>query len=468
MPLGLISSEQQDDYWSQNTRRKIFYSYPNGTAPLTGFLSLADDAEETPIPQFGWNEERWERRQTTTTAGPTSNVTFYTTGTTTSAGATFTPTAGTNYRMYVTDASEFQVDDMLKVHGLVINSGGAKTEISFRVTATNTSGTDYVEGTVVASAPGAITNNSSTSGVNQGNYVVRMGSAFAEGARSRTGSRKYPSEILNNTQIFKDAIELTRTALKEPLKYDKSGDYKNQLKKVGIEHMAGIEWAFLFGDRGSETATDEDTGDTVSRRMTGGLLWFLKQWEKGSVANGGAFNYRSSAVDVSAETDYQTYRNKRIIRLAGNTVTKSQFGAIEALPFQKTNSTEWCKLCLAGQGYLSKVNEFYEKQVQVTQLRGEAYKGWDFQLYERASLAGKIYYKNHPLFNDDLMYNSAFYIDLGYIKYRPLTDSDTDVQQMIQANDADKRKDQYLTECGLELPFPEAHMYVENLGGITL
>ena len=66
------------------------------------------------------------------------------------------------------------------------------------------------------------------------------------------------------------------------------------------------------------------------------------------------------------------------------------------------------------------------------------------------------------------MINSCFYVDLGYMGYRPLTDSDTDIQPMIQLPDADKRKDQWLTEYGFEVPFPEAFQYVENLGGITL
>jgi hypothetical protein len=101
-------------------------------------------------------------------------------------------------------------------------------------------------------------------------------------------------------------------------------------------------------------------------------------------------------------------------------------------------------------------------------MRGEQYAGWDFKVTQRTGLAGDIYYKNHPLFNTDEMYNSAFYIDLGYLQYRPLDDSDTDIQQLIQANDADKRKDQWLTECGLEIVNPEAHMFVDNLGGITL
>lgn len=466
MPLGLISSEQLDDYWFNNVRRKVFYSYPNGTAPLTGLMSLAD-AEETPQPQFGWNEERWIQRRTTTATGPTSNNVFYTVGTTTSAGTTFTPTAGTRYRMYVTSAEDFQEDDMLNVQKLEINSTNVKTEINGRVTAVNKSSSPYwVELEVTATAPGAVTNNSATLTV--GLQVIWSGTAYAEGSRSRTGRYKFPSEIQNNTQIFKTPFELTGTALKENLKYDKTGAYKDQLKKNGIDHMTGIEWTFFFGDRRSTTAEDPDTGATVSRRFTGGVLWFLKQWEKGSVSNGGAFDYRPNATDVSAQTDYNTYLDKRIIRLGGNTVSLDSFNAIESLPFQKTNSTEWCKLCLCGQGYLTKINSRFEKNVQVTQLRGEQYDGWDFQLTKRSSLAGDIYYKNHPLFNNPEMFNSAFYIDLGYINYRPLSDRDTDVMPMIQLPDADKRKDQYLTECGLELPFPEAHMFVQDLGGITL
>lgn len=64
--------------------------------------------------------------------------------------------------------------------------------------------------------------------------------------------------------------------------------------------------------------------------------------------------------------------------------------------------------------------------------------------------------------------NSAMYVDLGYIKWRPLDDRDTQIMQLIQANDADKRKDQWLTEGGLEIINPEAHMFVDNLGGISL
>lgn len=465
MPLGLISSEQLDDYWSQNTRRRVFYSYPNGTAPLTGLLSLAE-SEHTPQPQFGWNEERWTQIQTTTVAGPTSNTVFYTVGTTTTAGTTFTPTAGTAYRMYVSDASNFQVDDVVTVHLLEITSTAQRINVNGRVIVKNTTGTDYLEIEVLATAIGAIVNNSATQTV--GKYVIHSGSAYAEGSRSRTGRYKFPVELSNYTQIFKTPFEMTGTALKEPLKYDKTGAYQDQLKKNGIDHMAGMEWAFFFGDRRATTSVDEDTGETVSRRTTGGILWFLKQWEEGNVSNGGAFEYRPSGTDVTTQTDYTTYTDKRIIQLNGNTVTRTQLDAIEALPFERTNATEWCKLCLCGPGYYTKIASAYERSIQVTQLRESQFEGWNFELAWRQGPAGKIYYKTHPLFSNPVMRNSAFYLDLGYLGYRHVTDRDTDVMPMIQLPDADKRKDQYLTEAGLELRFPEAHMYVEGLGGVTL
>ena len=125
MPFGLVSSEQIDDYWSQNTRRKIFYGYPNGTAPLTGLLSMMD-SEDTPQPSFGWNEERWQETSTKAAVNPTSAANkdgpFATAGTTTAAGdanGKFTVAQLGASRIYVVDATLFQVNDTVKLSALV-------------------------------------------------------------------------------------------------------------------------------------------------------------------------------------------------------------------------------------------------------------------------------------------------------------------------------------------------------------
>ncbi len=462
MPFGLVSSETIDDYWSQNTRRKIFYAYPNGTAPLTGLLSMTEN-EFTPQPKFGWQEERWTETRTTTVAGPGS--TGATTGPFATAGST-TPWANNadlaqfgSIRVYVTDGSIWQIDDVVRIYDVgIASSGTARTsssDIVGRVTATFAGTNPYVELSAVQAYPDII----NTIAEANGKYMILVGSAYAEGSRSRSGGIVFPYEIFNNTQIFKTPFEMTRTALKEPLKYDKTGAYKDMAKQNGIKHLAQIERALFFGEMANTTAIDDDTGATVSRRFSGGLRYFLDQWEKGT-------NYGQT--DIRAQTDYVTYTNKRVIKLAGATIPKTNFNLLMSRLFERTNNTSWEKLCLCGPDYLAKIAECFEKQIQFTSMRNEGFDGFNFELVKHMSNAGTVYYKQHPLFTSPEMRNSAFYIDLGYIGYRPLSDSDTDIQPMIQLPDADKRKDQWLTECGFEFHFPEANMYVENLGGVTL
>lgn len=458
--LGLVGSEQLDDYWVQNTRRRIFYAYPNGTAPLTGLLSLFEN-KDTPLPELSWNEERWATRKTTTVGGPTSTVVFYLTGTTTTAGTPTTLVANQIVRMYVANASDFQIDDTIKVFSLDLTTG--TMDLAGRITATNTAGANYVEFEVTNVPPTTVLNSSSA---NIGKYVYCMGSAYAEGARSRTGRSKFPTTITNYTQIQKTPFELTRTALKEPLKYDRTGAYQDISKSNGIDHLAQQELTAFFGERKKTTSEDPDTGQTVRRGFVGGIRWFLDQWELGAIANGGAFDYGQA--NVSTETDWVATDNKRVIKLGGNTITGDQFDEINTRIFARTNSADWSKLCLCGPGYMGKVASKYRREITWQSARDESFPGFNFTFQRQMTNAGEVLYKVHPLFNDAIMKNSAFYIDLGYMGYRPLTDSDTDIQPMIQANDADKRKDQWLSEYTFEFPFIEAFAYVENLGGITL
>jgi hypothetical protein len=462
MPLGLVSSEQIDDYWSQNTRRRVFYAYPNGTAPLTGLLSMME-SEDTPIPEFGWNEERWQETATTTVNNPTGGANkdgpFTAAGGTTSSGdanGKFTVAQFGAIRVYVASSANFQIDDSVKIFGIGTSATGPAAtgaiDVAGRVTSV---GSGYLE----LAATTAWTNALNTTGSSSGKMLVLIGTAYAEAARSRTGGYVFPYEIKNNTQIFKTPYELSRTALKEPLRYDKTGAYKDISKSNGIKHLASIERAAFFGEKAYTTDVDPDTGQTVPRRFTGGLRWFLDQWELGTAYG---------TTNISAVADWRTASGKRVIKCGGTTITKSDFNLLMSRLFERTNNSSWDKLCLCGPEYLAKVADMFERQIQFTSLRDEGFDGFNFKLVRHMSNSGEVFYKQHPLFTSPEMRASAFYIDLGYVGYRPLSDSDTDIQPMIQLPDADKRKDQWLTECGFEYRFPEANMYVEALGGITL
>ena len=460
--LGLVSSETLDDYWSQNTRRRIFKAYPNGAAPLTGLLSLTE-SEDTPLPQFSWTEERWSENRTTTIAGPTADAAFYTGGGTVAIANNADVAQFGSVRIYVADASNLQIDDVVKVFNVGQAASGTTVtksqDLTGRVTLTDTTtpGAHFIEVALTTAfadflntAPAAI-----------GKHVLLIGSAYHEGARSRTGRIKFPYDITNYTQIFKTPYELTRTALKEPVKYDKTGEYKRISQGNGIDHLSQIEYSLFFGERAKTTAVDSDaaggSGSTVSRRFTGGLRWFLDQYEIGTA-------YGLPNISAAAWRDEP---NKRVIKLDGGDITKSEWNDLNNRVFERTNAASWDKLVLCGSGYFAKISEHYERQITITRMGDEGFKGFNFEFRQHSSNAGTVYYKTHPLFNNPIMRNSAFYIDLGYLGYRPLTDSDTDIQPMIQLPDADKRKDQWLTECGFEIRFPEAFMYIENLGNIT-
>ena len=119
--LGLTSTETVSAQRWTNIRRKVFYSFPNGSAPLIGLLSMMKE-EDTNDPEFGWWEKRL-KEQITTTAYISTTVVFAKAIAVTAgaldgnlAGGTFTAattalqiTAGTGYGVCVADVSLFRV-----------------------------------------------------------------------------------------------------------------------------------------------------------------------------------------------------------------------------------------------------------------------------------------------------------------------------------------------------------------------
>ena len=81
---------------------------------------------------------------------------------------------------------------------------------------------------------------------------------------------------------------------------------------------------------------------------------------------------------------------------------------------------------------------------------------------------GSMNFIAHPLFRND-MENKAVALDLRHVTMRPLAGNghsrDTYVETNIQENDIDGRKDQIITEAGLELLFPETHAVIDFVTG---
>lgn len=471
MALGITSAAGQKAYWRRNIRSAVSYDFPEGAAPLTALLSLMEPGNDTPLPEFGWPEERYAsiKTKTLTSAQPTSGVTFYLAGGTTTAGTPITVSLATNLRVYVDSVADFQTDDMIQIPQVALTSG-SDTLIGRVLSVGGTAGAYWID-FVPQNVPNGVTATVlNSAGSNAAKTVFLAGTAYLEGSRSRKGRSTIPLEVKNYVQLQLNGFALTSYALQAPTLYNKSGDYQKRLKLNGMHHLEGLEKTTIFGMRGPiTTENDAETGDPMLRYTSGGIMWYLKQWELGSAGDIG-YTHAGGTDNLTTvpRTDWELYPDKRIIQLDSATISRAQFNKLTARPFEKINSMSRDKLVLCGPDYLTKVAESFEKQIQWTSLRETGTVGWDFQLLKHQSNAGTVYYKVHPLFQDPVYRSCALYLDLGWLVWRPLTNHDTQVMTGVQPRGVLYRKDQYLTAGGIEVGFPEAHMWVENLGGITL
>src|SRR5580698_6883988 len=72
MSFGLLSTEVTRAYESINSRRKVYWQFPQGAAQLMGLLSMLPNSEETDKALFGWWERRFPTQRTTTAASGTA------------------------------------------------------------------------------------------------------------------------------------------------------------------------------------------------------------------------------------------------------------------------------------------------------------------------------------------------------------------------------------------------------------
>jgi len=457
--LGLIGTEQFYNQRTRNYRRRVFYQYPNGSAPLTGLLSLMGE-ETTNDPEFSWWEKRMaEQWSTTVDVSTTVQFTSWngtTLGTAAATGnITFAP--GERTGIEVADASQFRVGHIAMANFFYLTSG--LQEGKFEVEAVDQ--TNNVLG--IKCLQGHATNDLDydydydTNSVDR--QVLIIGSAHAQGAvGAATSPYTLPIQPENYCQIFRTPFQITGSALKTSAKYDETGPYKDQAKEVSINHMIEMEKAFMFGVKSVGFGTTIDpsrpsSSTTLPTYTTGGIIYHLEQWETGTP-------YGVTAATTNA------HDNKRIINIAdesGSNVTLDEFEVFLERVFRTTNNKANEKLCLCGNGFLRQVQLMYKNTV--TMNVNVPYKeAYGMAVVKHVTPFGTLYYKTHPLFNQNSSLRSnGLIVDPGFLKYRYMAGRDTELLTERQARNADYREDEWFTDAGLEVRFPEAHMYIKNL-----
>lgn len=450
--LGLINAESFSTERFKNVRRSVFYFYPNGAAPLTGLISLLKD-EVTNDPEYKWYEKRLVE-QRTITAAISSTIAFYDSAITvangvvtaaTIAAGDITFTADTQYVVKTAASPDniFRVGHVIRMS--LTDTAGNKQEVVGRVNAVNSSSAG------VANVLGFVATRTVTVAVdydlaaNIGSEILVVGSAFAEGSLDiSSGIYNLPVNPYNLTQIFRTPFQITGTALKTSAKFDETGVYKDMAKENSVYHMIEMEKGFLFGQRNLANISG-----TITRTM-GGVIWYLQQWELGTT-------YGNTAATSDSDD------NKRIITNADGKMTDKRYNTYLERLFRVTNNKANEKLVLCGSGFLNVINQLYmsraclDASLPMTETYG-------MNVVKHTTPFGNVYYKTHPLFSQNAgLRNNALFLDIQNFVYRPMDGRDTALLKNRQANDADYRKDEWLTETGLEIRFPESHMYLQNV-----
>lgn len=119
------------------------------------------------------------------------------------------------------------------------------------------------------------------------------------------------------------------------------------------------------------------------------------------------------------------------------------------------------RIIYAGNGAINYLNKLVASDTSTrVNYEGEI-KVYGQMLRKYSIPQGSFAIKSHPLMNVHPLYTySMFVLNPSGFVYRPLRNRDTKIQKNIQANDEDKKKDQWLTECSMELHYERSNAYI--------
>lgn len=395
----------------KNWREGILLLYPNGAAPLTALTSVMS-TESVDDPEFSWFEKQFATRRLEL-----------------GANVSGTPVAGDTGSITILGSGAYI--EVKKGMILMLEQTGELV----RVSADPTSNTITVIrgwGLTIGTVLTGITFN----GIGINPKLVVIGSAYPEGDMPPKAIAYDPTKKFNFTQIFREKIGFTRTAMKTRLR---TGDAVKEARREALEqHSIELERAFIWG----KPAEIADGGNGQPLRSTGGIVHFIDQ----AIAAG----------ETYLKTDF-----------GGNADMYEMEAAIEAAFRYGSNE----KMLIGGNQAILAINQVIRKNTSWT---FENAKEYGMNMSRVVTPFGTIAMKTHPLFNvmssgttGGTAYNAwisrALILDMGNIKYRPLKDSDTKYLPDVQANGLDGKESEYLTECGFEIRHAKTHSYWVNL-----
>ena len=417
----------------ENWREAILYFFPNGQAPLTAMLSKMK-TEVTNDPTFHWWTQGLPLQ-----AGAITNIytdvglgSAYTSGG--SAGDfVYVKIAAATIAMFreghqvtLRDSSDLTVDVVGKIVDRVEN--GASSYVKVKLLEDD--------------------DNSNDGDLSDADRILVSGNINAEGAGMPDAISYDPTEWKNYTQIFRTPLEITGTAIETKLRTNPQAYAKLQ-KETLQDHSIEQEKAFLWG------VPTVGTGDNGKpERTTMGIIPAIR----GGYTGHGGTALAGTVANYVTDSDY----SGQSWLAGGEDWLNTQLEII--FRYGKEN-----KLAFCGSQALMAINK-------IVQNNGDFMWGPDTTVYgirvkEWVTPLGSIALITHPLFNYEVTNRRIMVIfEPENIIYRPITNRDTKFikEEVGKTNTGytrrDGKKEEYLTEVGLEYHHPIGWGYLSGFG----
>ncbi|TXH10403.1 MAG: hypothetical protein E6R03_15515 [Hyphomicrobiaceae bacterium] len=404
--LGMRNDEQWiTNQRPQNWRETILMLYPNSSelakAPLTALTSMMK-SESTDDPVFHWFEKHLQTRRLALTADITNSATSISVNANAGASKDFD------------NAFSVKAGDML-----LAEQTGEIMRVSADPSANNA---------ITVTRAQAGTSGTAITFASSNPYLTVIGSAYEEGSLAPSGINFDPVEVYNYTQIFRSALEITRTAEKTRLR---TGDQVKEAKRECLEYFSiDMERAFWFN--GGKTLV---TINSKPARLTAGII---KQ-----ITDGAPSNIVTAPADGLIDMDWLEEKTQQLFK----------YGSSE-------------KLCFGGNAVLAAFQSAVRKNSSYQITTG--LKEYGMRVSRFVTPFGEIVFKTHPLFNQMAggtandgttaflgKANNAYFLDMANVRYRYVTD--VQYQKDLTPVGLDGMKSGYIAECGLELHHALTH-----------
>ena len=252
--------------------------------------------------------------------------------------------------------------------------------------------------------------------------LIYVGSAYREGAPRSVGTSTAPTKQYNYTQIFRDPVEITRTA-QQSSSYRTGDPFANDKQRTAHKHALGIERALWFGSRYETLESSQPI------RYTGGVTDFIP------VAN----IYDAGGALTMSE-------------LLGQFQNIFAFGSGEKVAFGSVRM-------------MTLIAQLVNLNGQI-QLEAGGTKEYGIDTRRIFTPAGTLRFIEHPAFSaTQYLQNDLFVLDTENIRYRHL--QDTTYLRNRQAPDVDGKADEFLSEIGMEFRHGTTHYWLRNMTSVA-